>query len=1293
MQALIFYLLVFVSRACAAEPVAGLGVLCPDPAAATAGETAARDLGVTGLGGIEVRPEGDALAVPAGVKVLWWHSEAYPLPVVMQTAATKRALADWLAEGHGLFLSGTALSYVSILGLEPTSPRAGGGGQDTFTASLSPASYSRHPVYEGFEPGKPIALVSGGYGPFADFYGSGGPQAGNPIGEASPDAGEHPFVEFACGKGRVVALGWRLSHYGLQPNAHRDNLEKLTRNIIGYLSAGQWYGRIEDGRTRALRAALDRIDAEAVRRAVQDLTETCGDRYTRGPEYLALLDRLPEAKAAFDRGDPDAANGAQELIDRIGAALLDNPLLDFQSLLLVKRGVGQMGLPQNWESNSTLPRTGYDNEIAVLSPVSPEGRLTTLYRPPGGEFVGDVDLDFDASRLLFSTPPGGGPWRVCEMPIGGASPQVLPLVEEPGVDNYDACYLPDGNVAFTSTAPFVGVPCVTGSSHVANIFRYDRDTGGMRELSFGQDHDWCPTVLPSGRLLYLRWEYTDIPHFVSRILFTMEPDGCSQREYYGSNSYWPNAMFYARPLPGSETRFVAVVGGHHDNPRMGELVLFDAAKGRREAEGAIQRIPGYGKPVEPVILDGLTQSSWPKYLHPYPLSDKYFLVSCRPTPASSWGLYLVDVFDNMTLIRETPGYALLEPLPLRATPRPPVIPPRVNLQRKDAVVYLSDVYAGNGLQGVPRGTVRSLRLLSYHFAYHGVGGQVHRVGFDGPWDVRRIVGTVPVSEDGSAYFRVPANTPISLQPLDENGQALQLMRSWLTAMPGETLSCVGCHEQQSDVPATLRTQSSHTTPSEIEPWYGPARGFSFDREVQPVLDHHCISCHDGQKTVPDLRRQSPVRMMGDDPSGYNGTLFPPSYLALRHLIRGATIESDMHLLSPGEFHADTNPLIRMLRKGHHGVSLDHESWDRLITWIDLNAPAHGTWHEIVGEQAVATQRERRMAMLSKYAGRDEDPERVEPTLYNPPPAATAQELARTEAVTCTDWPFSPEEAQRRQGVGDRPETSFDLGNGVKLDLVRIPAGEFVMGDHEGFQDETPECRVRIAEGFWMGRLEVTNEQFRAFFPSHDSRHEVGDFLQFGVEERGYPVDGPRQPVVRVSWNQAMDFCRRLSERTGRTFTLPTEAQWEWACRAGSATPLWWGREDTDFSGLANLADRQYRRVDTYAPWALPSGAIPEYRPAVATVDDGHKVSAPVGSFSPNPWGLCDMHGNVWEWTSSDYHRYPYADTAPGAGDKVARGGSWASTPRWARSACRLGSAPYRGVYDVGLRVVMVDGGG
>ena len=605
----------------------------------------------------------------------------------------------------------------------------------------------------------------------------------------------------------------------------------------------------------------------------------------------------------------------------------------------------------------------------------------------------------------------------------------------------------------------------------------------------------------------------------------------------------------------------------------------------------------------------------------------------------------------------------------------------VRTEQTDATISILDLHAGTGLEGVPRGTVKQLRLFTYHFAYHNMGGQTNRVGLDGPWDIKRIIGTVPVEADGSAFFRVPANTPISVQPLDADGQAVQLMRSWMTAMPGETLSCVGCHDSQNSAPPVAASLALTKPPAEITPWHGPTRGFSFVREVQPVLDRYCVGCHDGtddpgRKASPDFRAAPPVRPTAGDSHYNNSTQFTPSYLALRSYVRGHTIESDLHMLTPCEFSADTTELVQLLRAGHHGVKPDAEAWDRLITWIDLNTPAHGTWTEIVGADKVDRQRDRRREMLKRYAGRDEDPEEIPvtpavPVAFEAP--ANQPPAPATVSVDVPGWPFDAAEARRRQSGLGAFERRIDLGNGVWLDLVRIPAGPS--------NSSAAAATTAIDKPFWLGRYEITNEQYACFDPTHDSRIERGDFLQFSETERGYPANLPKQPVVRVSWDEAMAFCRWLSEKSGEPCTLPDETRWEYACRAGTATPLWFGDLTTDFSKSANLADHSLRVMPTLG-WGLPSGAVQPWRPANDSVNDGFRISAPVGSFAANAWGLHDMAGNVWEWTSSDFN----------AERRTVRGGSWSDRPVRATSSSRQGFRPWQKVHHTGFRVMIGESG-
>jgi formylglycine-generating enzyme required for sulfatase activity len=1049
-------------------------------------------------------------------------------------------------------------------------------------------------------------------------------------------------------------------------------------------------------------------DPAAIRRAVEHLSRSFGDRYPRGKEFL---DRLAKLEAAPDRE-------ALETLRR--DALLANPLLDFDRLLLVRRALkpgdpkvregkyswGGLGLTQNWQGNKG---GAFDNEIAVLSPARPGGKIQSLYRPQTPRFVGDVDLHFDGKRMLFSSQDERSLFQIFEISAEGGNPRQVTKGDQPDVQNYDACYLPSDKIIFASTACMQGVPCVGGSDPVANLCVMDPDGGNVRQLCFDQDHNWHPTVMNDGAVMFTRWEYSDTPHYFTRLLFRMNPDGIGQTALYGSNSYWPNSVFYARPVPGHPTKVVGIVSGHHGVRRMGELVVFDVGRGQHEADGAIQKIPGYGKPVKPVMGDNIADASWPKFLHPYPLSAEYFLVSAALAQGEPWGIYLVDVFDNMVCLAEEPGMALLEPVPFRATRRPPVIPERVNLASREATVYMNDLYHGPGLKDVPRGTIKSLRVYAFHYGYQRLAGHTC-IGIDGPWDVRQILGTVSVEADGSALFKVPANTPVAVQPLDAEGRAMQVMRSWYTAMPGETISCAGCHERQNDVPRMQGTLAKSRKPSDLRPWFGPVRGFSFKREVQPVLDHFCVGCHDGGATLsghkPDLR------------PGKQGD-FTTAYTALHPYVRRPGPESDYHIMPPAEYAANTSELIQLLKKGHHGVRLPEEAWQRLYTWIDLNVPDHGTWSEF---RDPGQQRERRVALRNLYTNGFDDPE-VIPQL--PPPAFAKLPKPATQIkprpahplVKLAGWPLSTDAAKKRQldaappppapaSAPARPvapalaalariERSIDLG-GVPLKLMFVPAGEFVMGSNEGDLDEGPAQVMKIGQPFWMGKFEVSNEQYALFDSGHDSRY----ISKFGKDQsnRGIPANAPKQPVIRVSWMRAAAFCEWLSEKTGERFSLPTEAQWEYACRAGTATAMNFGPVDTNYSTLANLADESVSK-HLNAKWLLRD----------ANIQDGAIATAWVGRYPPgNAWGLCEMHGNVAEWTTSVYKPYPYrADDGremslahlarfadkPGEAwpSMVVRGGSWYDRAKRATSSYRLAYPAWQGVYNVGFRVVTAAG--
>ena len=366
----------------------------------------------------------------------------------------------------------------------------------------------------------------------------------------------------------------------------------------------------------------------SLRLAINDLIATHGSKYPHGRDYLARLEALEPAVRA---GGAEAGKQFESLRRE---ALLANPALNFDTLLVVRRkhvkppektgNQGQwawakdwagreLGLPSNHECYESTKKLGWDNEIATVSLQGPEGRFTTVFRPPDGGWVGEIKLHWDGRRLLFTRADAEN-WKIWEIDADGTKlRQVSQMPAD--VDCMDPCYLPDGSIVFGSTAPIQAVPCWHGLRRVTNLYRMNADGTGVRQLCFDQDHDLHPHVLPNGQVLYNRWEYTAVAHMYQRTLMVMNPDGTGQRGIYGSNSYYPNAMYFAKPLPGDSSRFALILSGYHGPHRMGQLIVLDTTRGFFEADGIVGRISGRGEPARREVRDNLLGDDWPKFLH------------------------------------------------------------------------------------------------------------------------------------------------------------------------------------------------------------------------------------------------------------------------------------------------------------------------------------------------------------------------------------------------------------------------------------------------------------------------------------------------------------------------------------------------------------------------------------------------------------------------------------------------------------------------------------------------------
>ena len=1078
--------------------------------------------------------------------------------------------------------------------------------------------------------------------------------------------------------------------------------KKVETQITGYQKLHKQVQRM-----LLLQSELKWLNMEAIRLAYEDMKRIEGFDAVK---YLPILTELEQqVKQGFGNiysGDEAVLVNAEKAVANKRAILLANPLLNGDKILTVRYQLGnrdrramapELGTQSNnWSNQESARRKGFNADIVELSNLRDEVQIRTIYKPDNTSSIADLKLHWDGDRAMFTQTMSDNRWNVFEVKLNNGDCKKLIDNPEPDLEFYDGTYLPDGRIIANSNIGYQGVPCVNGSDPVGNMVLYTPQSKNLRRLTFDQDANWNPVIMNNGRVMYTRWEYTDLTHYYTRIVMNMNPDGTEQKALYGSGSMFPNSTFDVQPLPGYASAFVGIISGHHGVARSGRLILFDPAKARKGAAGMLQEIPHRNRPIVEEVKDRLVDGVWPQFIKPSPLNDTYFLVAAKLDKNDLWGIYLVDKFDNVTCLDKMEGEGYISPIAVRKTVTPPAIPDRVKLDDKQATVFIQDIYEGEGLKGIPRGTVKSLRLHAYEYAYVQTQSDHNWHGIQSGWDIKRMLGTVPVEEDGSVIFKIPANTPVSIQPLDKDGVAVQWMRSWLTGQPGEIVSCVGCHEDQNQIVIPKRVIASQKAPHALTPPEGGTRSFTFDLEVQPILDRACIACHNGEGKAFDLRGGK------KDGKGY-GT----SYLNLHPYVHRQGGEGDMVVLYPYEYHPNTSELVRLLKKGHYNVQLTDAEWRKIYNWIDYNAPDKGYFNANVLKSFPYQgydQIERRKQLTDKYAGGAGVDWKKEIADYAAqlknkgeikPVMPKKVSPVKEKVLKVKGWPFAPDRV--KEMLADEKETVkvLEIAPGVQMTFVRIPAGEFVMGSYHGEPDTYPTTKVKIDKAFWMGELEVTNQQYNTIFPQHDSRYVDQQWKDHVVP--GYPANKPEQPVIRVSYNDAMEYCKILSQKTGLNITLPTEAQWEWACRGGSDEDFWFGNLNADFGKKDNLADVTTNKFAVSGVDPQPmSPESPWYKyytflPKAANVDDGSLVQVGGKKYEANPFGLYCMHGNVAEWTRSDYVPYPYKENPKKVSEyKVVRGGSYIERPKYSTAYSRKGFYPYQCVFNVGFRVIIED---
>ena len=705
----------------------------------------------------------------------------------------------------------------------------------------------------------------------------------------------------------------------------------------------------------------------------------------RGEALLAKLRSLgadvePEARELAESrlalaALPDGAGGMRESYLAVRRAVrrlaFKNPLLDFDRVLFVKRVptsfthmsdqfYGWFSRPGGGLCVLEGLRSGAP-EVRRLAEVLPEGNIVEPELSYDGTKVlfaharFHPDLAGEANKLDKSRIPEDAFYHLYEVNLDGSELRRLTRGKH---DDFSGRYLPTGEIVFLSTRRGNSVQCVTSAalepSPAAPPDSYVRCGGGperpvavytlhvmgpngesIRTISPFENFEWYPQVASDGRILYARWDYIDRDNMPYMSLWSCLPDGTSAQAVFGNYTVSPYSVFEAQSIPRSR-KLVFTASAHHGITG-GSLVLLDPAQGTDGPAPMTRLTPEVPFPE----IEGLPRTY---FANPHPLSEEHFLVawSDQPmvdgwpqiNPPNALGIYLFDVFGNLELLHRDPAISSQNPIPVRPRSRPSPLPSIGKAkQEKSASCDEGRMLVLNvreGLDGAAADAVRRLRIV-------GVPAKTHPTMNFPPLGITRddpgkfVLGTVPIEADGSAFFRVPAGVPVFLQALDSEGRAIQTMRSVTYVQPGQTHSCIGCHEPRNTSPGNRSPLAAQREPSRIAPGPEGSWPLDFDALVGPVIAKRCAGCHqagaEGAKV--DLT-----------PSRAYETLVAYGERNLKHEVmvgyrRGHSIAG--RELSHG------SSLVELLERGHAMVRLDADDRERLFTWIDTYSQLRGSF--------------------------------------------------------------------------------------------------------------------------------------------------------------------------------------------------------------------------------------------------------------------------------------------------------------------------------------------------------------
>ena len=788
--------------------------------------------------------------------------------------------------------------------------------------------------------------------------------------------------------GRLVAIRNRLQGASTiypKPNAIRLNLRKgenqlLVKNTVRWAERGFSFG------VEGMHEVQDRhyIDINTHQNDSEENARKYVDGFKFGPTPIPMYSPVKYDLDTYLRRF-SASSGAVAYDDKLAAlnrektptpafakrleAALDAEIRALGPIIFVRHPLVAVNAIGPYTNAGAAP-----SAICLLDPSKPSAepnaaKPRVIFHQPDMRIY-DMCLSFDAKTIYFSAKAKkGATWQICSVGVDGSN--FTQVTNDPKSENISPCELPNGRLAFISTRHGAFVVCQ--SKRAGILFTMAKDGSDLRLISGNIDSDHTPRVTNDGRIMFTRWDYgIEKNVFARHGLWTVNPDGTRLSLLYGNTIEDPGGLWSPAPVPG-RPEVVCVFGPHH-NYHAGMIGLVWNGRGTENTRGEGYRwitreFPVYGDRAYP---DG--------YQDPYAINEKQFLCSYGGVSARKKAgadkrdlgnlaplkLMYLDVYGNERIIYKDPdGLSCYQPILLRTRESPPVIPDSIPPNRwryrdtetmnrrnadvdKTATMLVQDVYRGISSH-VKRGEAKYIAVMeqvqkSRMLTGGEAWGHSPLIG-RGTVHARRLVGLVPILEDGSAQFTVPAMRSLSLNVLDADGRTLMRMGSDMTVMPGEQAGCVGCHEVREGVGVggsapppsfvPLAMKKKPVTPKVPEAGWATAGLIDYIQVIQPIWDKHCVSCHDGPKP------NGGVNMTAD-----KTRFFCQSYgqLVDRDIVDHLSVFSLGHdENTPRTVGAMVSRIDEFMDEAHCESKLTWDERFRVYCWIDANVPYYGMY--------------------------------------------------------------------------------------------------------------------------------------------------------------------------------------------------------------------------------------------------------------------------------------------------------------------------------------------------------------